>query len=244
MSTIDITAYRRGKEQGQQAEHAQGNAEQEPDYIPSYGQFGECPECGRNDGYANAGKSHTFFCREHKTRWLVGSNLFSSWQDHTEEEQFAIWNEIGLEGFREVKPATEPAAIRELRSKRRQRTFDRSSKPDSFGSALKLAQQTMEDGKLTTTWVAREGADDERPVDEHARRKISEKVQKAIEAVHEAKRAMEHVAFAEDAYNARAAADDIVGELMAVAKRFRTWDDVPGVARLIDEHGSFDPLPF
>jgi hypothetical protein len=38
-----------------------------------------CPRCGRTDGYLNIksehGAEHWFFCREHKTRWHVGSNL-------------------------------------------------------------------------------------------------------------------------------------------------------------------------
>jgi hypothetical protein len=31
--------------------------------VPDY--FGGCPQCGRNDGYVNAGKTHVFICREH-----------------------------------------------------------------------------------------------------------------------------------------------------------------------------------
>ena len=50
--------------------------------VPDY--FGGCPQCGRNDGYVNAGKSHVFICREHKTSWAIGSNLFSSWRDQTD----------------------------------------------------------------------------------------------------------------------------------------------------------------
>ena len=39
--------------------------------------WGDCPDCGHDDGYVNIGKGHSFFCREHKTTWFVGSNLFS-----------------------------------------------------------------------------------------------------------------------------------------------------------------------
>jgi hypothetical protein len=70
--------------------------------VPDY--FGGCPQCGRNDGYVNAGKTHVFICREHKTSWTIGSNLFSSWRYQTEEEQRRIWDEIGLEDFTEVEP--------------------------------------------------------------------------------------------------------------------------------------------
>jgi hypothetical protein len=61
--------------------------------------FGACPHCGRNDGYANVGRSHWFFCKVHKTKWLVGANLFSSWHEQTEEEQRRIYQKIGLGEF-------------------------------------------------------------------------------------------------------------------------------------------------
>jgi hypothetical protein len=70
--------------------------------------FGLCPVCHKTDGCAYAGKSHTFYCREHKTCWHVGSNILSGWREQTEEEQRKIWNEIGLEEFQEVKPYFHP----------------------------------------------------------------------------------------------------------------------------------------
>jgi hypothetical protein len=80
--------------------------------VPDY--FGGCPQCGRNDGYVNAGKTHVFICREHKTSWTIGSNLFSSWRYQTEEEQRRIWDEIGLEDFTEVEPlaCNDPEVLR------------------------------------------------------------------------------------------------------------------------------------
>jgi len=66
--------------------------------------FGGCPECGKSDGYLNAGRTHVFFCREHKVRWIAGSNLFSDWRNETEEEQRRAWNEAGLEGTKLVEP--------------------------------------------------------------------------------------------------------------------------------------------
>ena len=48
--------------------------------------FGVCPECGKSDGYINAGRSHWFICKEHKIKWLVGCNLFSDWRHQTEGE--------------------------------------------------------------------------------------------------------------------------------------------------------------
>jgi hypothetical protein len=64
--------------------------------------FGLCPVCHKWDGYANAGRSHRFYCREHKTSRLVGANLFSSWRYQTEEEQRRIWDEIGLDEYQDV----------------------------------------------------------------------------------------------------------------------------------------------
>ena len=64
--------------------------------------FGGCPECGTNDGYLNVGREHWFVCDKHKTKWWIGSNLFSSWMEETEEE----WqrNKIKLADYREVEP--------------------------------------------------------------------------------------------------------------------------------------------
>jgi len=65
--------------------------------------FGVCPECGKVE-YVNIGRQHWMFCLEHKVKWLIGSNLFSSWRDETEAE----WqrNAEVLEGFREIEPHT------------------------------------------------------------------------------------------------------------------------------------------
>ena len=68
------------------------------------GFFGLCPVCHETDSCVNAGRSHRFYCKEHKTSWCVGSNLFSSWRGQTEAEQRAIWDEIGLNDFEDVKP--------------------------------------------------------------------------------------------------------------------------------------------
>ena len=70
--------------------------------------FGVCPHCHKTDGYLNAGKSHVFFCKEHKVSWNVGSNLFSSWREQTEEEQRQLWDEIGLETFERIEPYHPP----------------------------------------------------------------------------------------------------------------------------------------
>jgi hypothetical protein len=73
--------------------------------------FGSCPDCrvefpNREDWpYTNAGKTHRFYCTEHKTSWVGGVNLMSTWQGETEEEQRAAWDRIGLDNYRDVEPA-------------------------------------------------------------------------------------------------------------------------------------------
>jgi hypothetical protein len=63
--------------------------------------FGGCPECGDTDGYTNVGRSHWFFCKQHKTTWCAGANLFSDWREETEAEQREQFDAIGLAQFEE-----------------------------------------------------------------------------------------------------------------------------------------------
>jgi hypothetical protein len=65
--------------------------------------FGVCPQCHKNDGFINVGKSHWFFCKDHKVRWCVGVNLFSSWKDQTEEDQRKIYDEVDFSSFEDVE---------------------------------------------------------------------------------------------------------------------------------------------
>ncbi|HZU77948.1 MAG TPA: hypothetical protein VFA70_14370 [Dehalococcoidia bacterium] len=55
--------------------------------APSY--FGDCPRCGRNDGYLNDGAEHWFICRRHRVKWYLGSNLFSAWRALSDAEAWA-----------------------------------------------------------------------------------------------------------------------------------------------------------
>lgn len=70
--------------------------------LPEPNYFGDCPVCGGNDGYMNLGADHWFFCARHRTKWLVGANLFSSHMDESE----ADWhrNHEELQQFTEVEP--------------------------------------------------------------------------------------------------------------------------------------------
>jgi hypothetical protein len=64
--------------------------------------FGGCPVCGKSDGCLNVYKTHFFICTEHRTRWIIGSNIFSDWLDEDE----AIWrkNSALLTLYVEVEP--------------------------------------------------------------------------------------------------------------------------------------------
>ncbi len=64
--------------------------------------FGDCPECGCNDGYLNIYKANWMVCHEHKKRWLVGEDLFSSWRFETEKD----WEENfeRIKDYEEVEP--------------------------------------------------------------------------------------------------------------------------------------------
>ena len=48
--------------------------------------FGGCPHCGKGNSYLNVGRDHWCYCPEHKTKWCIGSNPFSGWQEETEED--------------------------------------------------------------------------------------------------------------------------------------------------------------
>jgi hypothetical protein len=74
------------------------------DKITTAEVFGGCPHCGANDGYFNAGKSHWFFCREHRVKWFYGANIFSSCHEETEAEQREKYD---AEGFGTYKYADE-----------------------------------------------------------------------------------------------------------------------------------------
>jgi hypothetical protein len=70
--------------------------------------WGTCPHCHDCSGQLNVGRSHWFFCDEHKVRWCVGSNLFSAWRFQTEEEQRAIYDAKDFGSYRDVEPYFPP----------------------------------------------------------------------------------------------------------------------------------------
>ena len=83
--------------------------------------FGGCTHCGQNDGYVNSGPDHWFVYNRHKTKWRVGSNLFSSWRD--EDEEAAKRNRFKLSEYMIVKPIY-PDAIMGARGHHLSRRFE------------------------------------------------------------------------------------------------------------------------
>ena len=63
-----------------------------------------CPHCGANNGFFNVGQAHWLVCDVHKTKWCIGSNLFSSWKQESE----TIWwkNAEKLANYSEVEAAS------------------------------------------------------------------------------------------------------------------------------------------
>ena len=65
-------------------------------------QYGNCPVCGKTDGYVNISCNHWFVCHEHKTKWFVGSGLFSSWENEREIDW--LGNAVLLGRYEDVEP--------------------------------------------------------------------------------------------------------------------------------------------
>ena len=83
----------------------------ENEALEAFEHFGWCPECGKTSGFLNIERVHYFYCDTHRTRWCVGSNLFSCWRNENE----AIWerNAQYLEHYRDVDSHTPTTAMLE-----------------------------------------------------------------------------------------------------------------------------------
>jgi hypothetical protein len=77
--------------------------------------FGPCPHCHKTDGFINVGSDHWFFCKEHRTKWLVGSNLFSSWKGQSAERRLAQYRSMDFGKYTEVVPCFRPKIVRGIR---------------------------------------------------------------------------------------------------------------------------------
>jgi hypothetical protein len=64
--------------------------------------FGNCPECHKTNGCSSVGRDHWYVCHTHRTKWRIGSNLFSCWRDLSEQQM--LTNAYMLAGYCEVKP--------------------------------------------------------------------------------------------------------------------------------------------
>ena len=64
--------------------------------------LGLCPHCKRAPLILNVNRNHYGTCEQHKVKWLVGSNLFSSWREQSERD----WarNAAVLSVYRKVDP--------------------------------------------------------------------------------------------------------------------------------------------
>jgi len=77
-------------------------------------EYGTCPRCHEYSDMISAGRNHWMICETHKTKWWVGSNLFSSWRYQTKDEQRAIYDAKGVGTFDEVEPYYPPPTKAEI----------------------------------------------------------------------------------------------------------------------------------
>jgi hypothetical protein len=115
-ATISSTSYRRTRacDRGENTEPRTQRRTTMTEHISTSDYFGGCPWCGQTDGYRNVGRDHWFFCRTHKTKWWVGSNLFSGWRDETEQEQRNARRL--LSEFTEVEPIIRKKPVSKLQA--------------------------------------------------------------------------------------------------------------------------------
>jgi hypothetical protein len=79
--------------------------------FPKPGRLGDCPRCGRNDGFLNIYKAHWFICKRHKVKWYAGWDLFPGWQNESQEDWKRNWRILSQ--YQEVH-----AKFRKLRTTR------------------------------------------------------------------------------------------------------------------------------
>jgi len=70
--------------------------------FPAGDSSGDCPKCGRNDGFLNVHKTHWMICHKHRLRWLLSWNLYDSWRH--EDESVWLKNSYVLERYHRVEP--------------------------------------------------------------------------------------------------------------------------------------------
>lgn len=97
---IDVERIANAEAQGPNQELVTSSESQHP-IVDTDLYFGACPKCGQSK-HLNVGRNHWACCPEHKVRWPVGENLFSSWHYETPE----IWerNARQLDDYEIVEP--------------------------------------------------------------------------------------------------------------------------------------------
>jgi len=89
-------------------------------------EWGGCPKCHMNDGFLNAddgiGMGQWFWCKRHKLKWHVGTNLFSMWQHMSKED--LNWQAFVLAECQDVEPWHPRLTIVEDRRVESKTTYD------------------------------------------------------------------------------------------------------------------------
>jgi hypothetical protein len=62
----------------------------------------DCSLCGQPSPWVNVGKTHVGYCVACGVSYIIGSNLLSSWQDETEEEQRDAYAAAGITTLRRI----------------------------------------------------------------------------------------------------------------------------------------------
>ena len=67
-------------------------------------EFGGCPHCGQADGFLEEWRCYVFFCVQHKTRWIIGSDTFDSFHSSFKDSQREKWMKLGVKDYTLVDP--------------------------------------------------------------------------------------------------------------------------------------------
>ena len=61
-----------------------------------------CPLCGLDSPYVNIGKTHIGYCEPCAVSFIIGANLFGSWEDEIEDEQRGAYAAAGITTLRRI----------------------------------------------------------------------------------------------------------------------------------------------
>jgi hypothetical protein len=70
--------------------------------------WGVCPVCHADPRWLNIGADHWCYCPQHRVKWVVGANLFSSWMYETVEEQKANFAALNFDNYTVVDDVPRP----------------------------------------------------------------------------------------------------------------------------------------